>query len=90
MPRYDIENTIKIGKPCQVFDANNDEILWVVSCDTETGEVERLEHDGQSFVTDEEGYDINRIIENRPAPLYTKWCEPNYCGENDEYKRRWR
>ena len=69
MPRYDFENTAKIGKPCRVFDANNDEILWVVFCDTETGEVERFEHDGQSFVVNEEGDGISRIAENKPIPL---------------------
>ncbi len=76
MTRYDIENTAKIGKPCRVFDAKNEEILWVVFCDTETGDVERLQHDGQSFVVNAEGDAINRVTENRPAPLRVEWCEP--------------
>ena len=40
-----IENTSGAGKPVRVFDANGNEVAFLVSANTETGEVERYKLD---------------------------------------------
>lgn len=73
---YDVENTAKVGKPCRVVDANGQDVRFVVSCDTETGDVLRLKHDGESFVIGADG-DVETISERVPAPLHIEWLEPS-------------
>jgi len=52
MAVFTIENTSKIGRPVRVFDADGNEIPFCISCDTETGEVERYETDEQRAAKD--------------------------------------
>lgn len=68
-----VENTLKIGKPCMVYDANGERVHWPISCDTETGEVERYIPTLGSIFADKNG--PKTIRESRPAPLQVIWLE---------------
>ena len=68
-----VENTSGIGKRCEVFDACGFEVKYCIFCDTETGEVEILLHDGEKFVVEDCGQSVKRVSEFRPAPLRVNW-----------------
>jgi hypothetical protein len=54
----------------KVFDANGVELLFVIGCDTETGEAEHLVSDGKgSFVLTDDGEAAKRVTFTHPAPL---------------------
>ena len=66
---YTMDNTVRIGKPIRVFDANDSEIMYPVWCDTKTGEVQELRTDENG------GYVIedNAVVvdtKTYPSPLY--------------------
>jgi len=69
----DVKNTSEIGKRCDVFDADGVEVKYCISCDTETGQVESLLHDGKSFVLEDNEQSVKRVSEFRPAPLSVNW-----------------
>jgi len=70
--KLNIENTAAVGKPCAVFDAEGVEVKYCVACDTVTGEVETLLHEGESFVSQANGKSAERVRGHRPAPLTFK------------------
>jgi hypothetical protein len=53
----------------KVYDANGEEITYVVWMDTDTGEVVQLRHDGQSLVFYPHSLDIVQDRKTYPAPL---------------------
>jgi hypothetical protein len=53
----------------KVYDANGEEITYVVWMDTDTGEVVQLRHDGQSLVFYPNSLDIVQDRKTYPAPL---------------------
>lgn len=58
--------------PCDVFDANGEPLLYVVWCDTDTGEAVHLVKDEDGFVMahDEDGCQAAvRVKKDHPAPL---------------------
>lgn len=55
--------------PCCIFDANGDEMIDVLACNTDTGEVERLLHVDGELVVDPVSRRLITIRELRPAPL---------------------
>jgi len=71
--KLNIENTAAIEKPFTVFDADGVEVKFCVACETETGYVETLLHDGESFITQLDGKGLERFRGRRPAPLAIKW-----------------
>ena len=52
-----IENTSGIGRPIKIFDANGREVLFAITADTETGEVEKYKtgERGQLIRNEEKG-----------------------------------
>lgn len=74
MAQYDISNTSGIGRPCRVFDANNKEILDILWCDTETGEVERYVLNDGLFVINE-FKEVETMHETFDAPLRIEWIK---------------
>ena len=70
---WDLDNTIRVGKPIRVFSATGDEIRHVVKCNTVTGEVLFYLEDPdneEQLASDEEGEPI--LIEGvAQAPLLT-------------------
>jgi hypothetical protein len=57
--------------PCRIFDADGQEIFYVIRCNIETGEVTRLasEDNGQTVKLNAELNAFELIEEVRPAPL---------------------
>jgi len=53
----------------KVYDANGEEITYVVWLDTDTGQVVQLRHDGQSLVFYPYSLDIVQDRKTYPAPL---------------------
>ena len=64
-----VDNTSRIGKPVRIFDADGQEVKRVVECDTTTGHVVRFMTAAGQLVRTPDGNDIQRLTENRPAPL---------------------
>lgn len=74
MAVYTTENTLKIGKPCRVFDATGNEIRKCTFCDTETGSIERFAEDENGrCVMNETRDDVIRVRETRPLPLHVEF-----------------
>lgn len=71
--KLNLANTSKVGKPCRIFDATGEEVLYCIECDTETGEVEQLAHGRNGFVLTNFGTEVERIKATRPAPLTVEW-----------------
>ena len=71
MAIYTVDNTSKIGRPCKVFDANGVELLRVIRCETETGEVEQFLTDPQTgeILIDAAKEEAVRWTKCYPAPL---------------------
>jgi hypothetical protein len=55
--------------PAKVYDANGNEITYVVWMDTDTGEVEQLRLDGESFAFSNDCSHVIRDRKTYPAPL---------------------
>jgi hypothetical protein len=53
----------------KVYDANGEEITYVVWMDTDTGEVVQLRHNGQSLVFYPDSSNIVQDRKSYPAPL---------------------
>ena len=54
--RYTVEDTVKVGKPARVFDADGNELDGCTMVDTDTGEVERIKVDADgNFVVHPNG-----------------------------------
>lgn len=64
-----VDNTSRIGKPVRIFDADGQEVKQVVECDTTTGHVVRFRTEGGKIAGPPNGTAIQRVTENRPAPL---------------------
>jgi hypothetical protein len=62
-------NQAEPWEPAKVYDANGEEITYVVWMDTDTGEVVQLKHDGESLVFNGDRSDIVRQLKFYPAPL---------------------
>jgi hypothetical protein len=62
----------RTGDRVRIFDAHGDEIKLATWCDTESGEVEVLVHDGDGYVLDDG--EIKREKLTVPAPLQTIHC----------------
>lgn len=68
--RYTLENTINIGQPKRVFDANGLEWTHVLECDTETGEIIRQKTDENGKIVID--YEMGEVVTERiitAAPL---------------------
>jgi len=71
---YNVSNTSDVGKPCSVYDANDNEVHPCIEVDTETGRCELFTLDeGGNFVMNVRTDEIFRHIEYRPAPLRIEW-----------------
>ena len=62
-------NQAEPWEPAKVYDANGEEITYVVWMDTDTGEVVQLRHDRQSLVFYPDSLDIVQDRKTYPAPL---------------------
>lgn len=69
--------------PCRVFDANGEEMTHVLTCDTDTGEVERLQVTDGMLVASPVTLRLLRIREIRPAPLRIEPPLPLTCDGFD-------
>jgi len=64
------------GSHCHTFDAFGQRVMFVLWCDTETGELERYYTDAHmQFERDENGL-MRKIRETRAAPLRVAVLEP--------------
>ena len=63
-------------KPAKVFDANGEEIKFVVWMDTESGEVVQLRTDGEVPLLNDDRSDVLRDRKTYPAPLTVAEMEP--------------
>ena len=52
-----------------MYDANGEEITYVVWMDTDTGEVVQIKHDGKSLVFNADRSDVVLDRKTYPAPL---------------------
>lgn len=67
---YNLENTVEIGKPIIVYDANGMEIPFVIECNTETGLVRHLKANSNGeFMIDHEREEPMTCEVTYPAPL---------------------
>ena len=83
-----LNNTVGIGKPCIVYDAENEEVLYIIFANTETGEIERRAHDGTGFILDE-NFDTEIIKETRQAPLRVEWLSEGIPNINKDSHIQW-
>ena len=69
-------NQAEPWKPGRVFDANGEEIKFVIWMDTESGEVVQLRNDGQVPLLNDGRSDVLRDRKTYPAPLTVVEMEP--------------
>lgn len=69
-------NQAEPWKPGRVFDANGEEIKFVIWMDTESGEVVQLRNDGQVPLLNDDRSDVLRDRKTHPAPLTVVEMEP--------------
>jgi hypothetical protein len=69
-------NQAEPWKPGRVFDANGEEIKFVIWMDTESGEVVQLRNDGQVPLLNDVCSDVLRDRKTYPAPLTVVEMEP--------------
>ena len=69
-------NQAEPWKPGKVFDANGEEIKFVVWMDTESGEVVQLRNDGRVPLLNNDRSDVLRDRKTYPAPLTVVEMEP--------------
>ena len=69
-------NQAEPWKPGRVFDANGQEIKFVVWMDTESGEVVQLRNDGHVPLLNDDRSDVLRDSKTYPAPLTVVEMEP--------------
>jgi hypothetical protein len=69
-------NQAEPWKPGRVFDANGEEIKFVIWMDTESGEVVQLRNDGQVPLLNDYRSDVPRDRKTYPAPLTVVEMEP--------------
>lgn len=69
-------NQAEPWKPGRVFDANGEEIKFVIWMDTESGEVVQLRNDGQVPLLNHDRSDVLRDRKTYPAPLTVVEMEP--------------
>jgi hypothetical protein len=62
-------NQAEPWEPGKVYDANGEEITYVVGMDTDTGEVVQIKHDGKSLVFNADRSDVVLEGKKYPAPL---------------------
>ena len=62
-------NQVEPWTAAKVYDANGEEITYVVWMDTDTGEVVQLKHDGESLVFNGDRSNIVQDRKTYPAPL---------------------
>jgi hypothetical protein len=62
-------NQAEPWEPAKVYDANGEEITYVVWMDTDTGEVVQIKHDGKSLVFNADRSDVVLDRKTYPAPL---------------------
>lgn len=66
MTVYNVQNTLEVGKPCRIFDANGLEWHDVVECDTETGRILRFKRDAEGRWVDQEGELVRETVHGAP------------------------